>query len=207
MKNKKETKQKLIQAVGEIIKRKGFAGLKISKIANLAEVDRKLIYRYFTNLDGLIEAYVKENDYWMLFSDVLKEVAEETPSSNVKGLIVAILQNQFRYFYSGKEMQELILWEISQENPLMRSIHHARESYGQKFLAMTDTHFQRTSVNIRAVTALLVGGIYYTILHARFNGGMISDIDINTDVGQDSILKALEQIVGWAFEAADKELL
>lgn len=208
MRNKEETKRKLVWAVGEIFKTKGFAGLKISKIARLAEVDRKNVYKYFKGgLNGLIEAYVTENDYWMVFSDVLNEVAEENGEKNVQALIVAILQNQFRYFYTKKEMQRLILLEISEDNPMMRSIHNAREAQGQKFLKLTEPHFKGSNVDIRAIAALLVGGIYYAVLHARFNGGMISDIDINTQEGQDHVLKALEQIVGWAFEGAEKDKL
>lgn len=206
MRSKEETKRKLIRAVGEVFKEKGFAGLKISKIARRAEVDRKLIYKYFKGgLNGLIEAYIKEHDYWMAFKDVLNEVAEENGGENVRQLIVAILQNQFRYFYSDTDMQRLILLEITEDNQMMRSIHNAREAQGQKYLELADPHFEGTSVDIRAITALLVSGIYYAVLHARFNGGMISDIDINTATGQDNILKALEQIVGWAFEEAQKE--
>lgn len=56
MKDKENTKRKLIQAVGEVIQSEGFHNLKISKISKKANVDRKLIYRYFGNLNYLIEA-------------------------------------------------------------------------------------------------------------------------------------------------------
>ena len=204
MKNREETERKLKEAVGEWIRLKGFTGLKISKIARLAEVDRKLVYRYFGSLDGLVEAYILENDYWMLFSGILKDIIKENGPGKHQATIVAILQNQFRYFYSGKEMQRLILFEISQQNKMMQSIHKAREAHGQVMLEGISAQFAGTNVDIRAITALLIGGIYYAILHARFNGGMISDIDINTEAGQLSILNALDQIVGWAFDAARK---
>ncbi|MGZ3891001.1 MAG: TetR/AcrR family transcriptional regulator, partial [Mucilaginibacter sp.] len=76
----------------------------------------------------------------------------------------------------------------------------ARETNGQKILEMTDDHFGNKKVNFRAVSALLVGGIYYTILHSRFVGGTFCDLDINSREGQNEILKAIEQTVGWAFE-------
>jgi AcrR family transcriptional regulator len=40
MKDKDQTKRKLIQAVGQIIKEEGFKSLKISKISKAANVDR-----------------------------------------------------------------------------------------------------------------------------------------------------------------------
>ncbi|NNU34416.1 hypothetical protein HK413_10260 [Mucilaginibacter sp. S1162] len=123
----------------------------------------------------------------------------EAPST-LQGLITEVLKNQYKYFLSEREMQRLILWEISANSPLMKSIHNARESNGQAMLEMTDPHFKDKKVNFRAIAALLVGGIYYTILHTQFNGGMFCDLDISTQEGQNEMLTAIEEIVGWAFK-------
>ncbi|WP_179412696.1 TetR/AcrR family transcriptional regulator [Mucilaginibacter sp. E4BP6] len=202
MKDKEATKRKLIDAVGVIIKRDGFSTLKISTIAKVAEVDRKLIYRYFGGLNHLIEAYIVENDYWLLFSEKMKTMLEQKEFTGSEQIITAILQNQFSFFVSQKEMQRLILWELSADSPMMRSIHNARESMGQKFLEMTDSHFKESKVNFRPIAALLVGGIYYTILHTIFNGSSFTDMDINSEEGRQSILVAIEQIVHWAYIGA-----
>ena len=202
MKDKEATKRKLIDAVGVIIKRDGFSTLKISTIAKVAEVDRKLIYRYFGGLNHLIEAYIVENDYWLLFSEKMKTMLEQKEFTGSEQIITAILQNQFNFFVSQKEMQRLILWELSANSPMMRSIHNARESMGQKFLEMTDSHFKESKVNFRPIAALLVGGIYYTILHTIFNGGSFTDMDINSEEGKQSMLVAIEQIVHWAYIGA-----
>ena len=205
MKNKEETKRRLINAVGEILKTEGHAALGVNNIARKAEVNKKLIYRYFQNVNGLIEAYVVERDYWMIFFNKMKETLPHENLSSSKELITSILQNQFKFFLSEPEMQKLILWEISEDNPLMRSIHNARESMGQGLLQLSDKHFESSKVNFRAIAALLVGGIYYSVLHTRYNGGVICDIDINSEQGKIEIIKALDQIVGWAYENEKKQ--
>jgi len=86
----------------------------------------------------------------------------------------------------------------------MKSIHNARESMGQKLLATTDEHFSGTKVNFRAIGALLVGGIYYSVLHTLHNGGTFSDLDLTSNEGQKQIVIAIEQIVGWAYDEAEK---
>jgi len=187
MKDKETTKRKLILAVGRIIKEEGFSKLKISKIAKIAEVDRKLIYPHFGNLNYLIEAYVLENDYWMVFADQMKQALADKEYSGSEQLIIEILQNQFKFFGSQKEMQRLILWELSVNSPLMRSIHNTRESMGEDFLQLTDARFAGGGVNFRAIAALLVGGIYYTILHTVYNGGTFTGIDLNTQNGKDEM--------------------
>jgi AcrR family transcriptional regulator len=205
MKNKENTKRKLIWAIGETIRLEGFDSLSASKVARRAEVDRKLINRYFGGLNQLIEAYVVENDYWLLFTGRINELLESNKFAGSKGLITSVLQNQFRYFFAEKDMQRLILWELTHKSPLMKSIHNARESMGQKLLETTDVHFKDSKVNFRAIGALIVGGIYYTILHTINNGGTFTDLDINSEYGQQEIQKAIEQIVEWAYDAADRK--
>jgi len=205
IKNKELTKNKLLSAIGEIIKIEGFASLKsASKVARFAGVDRKLIGRYFGGLNQLIEAYVVENDYWLLFTEKINDLLKSNDYPGSKELITSILQNQFTYFSSDKDMQRLILWELTANSPLMKSIHNARESMGQKLLETTDEHFNGSKVNFRAIGALLVGGIYYTILHTIHNGGKFSDLDVTSSEGQEQILNAIEQIIGWAYDEAEK---
>ena len=204
IKNKELTKKKLVRAVGEIIKTEGFSALKISTIAKEANVDRKLVYRYFGNLDRLIESYIIENDYWMVFADKLKQSISDKTYENHQNLIADILKNLFQFFLREKNMQRLILWELSTESPLMRSIHNTREANSQSFFEGTDAQFPGSQVNFRAIAALLVGGIYYTILHTVYNGGTFADVDLNTVEGQNEIMRTIEQIVNWAFLEAAK---
>ncbi len=204
MKDKEETKRKLIWAVGEVIRTEGFDSLSASNIARKANVDRKLINRYFGGLNQLIEAYVAENDYWLLFTNHVNEVINSTNFPGSKELITRVLQNQFSFFFAEKDMQRLILWELTANSPLMKSIHNARESMGQRLLELTDLHFKNSNVNFRAIGALVVGGIYYTILHTIYNGGTFTDLDIASEQGQQEIIKAIGQIVEWAYKDADR---
>ena len=202
MKNKENTKRKLIDAVAEVFRKEGYSGLGVNKISRIAGVNKKLIYRYFKTFEGLVEAYVVETDYWMVFAEKVQNMLDEENASDSQKLVIYILQNQFRYFSSDSQMQKLITWEICSASPLMKSIHNARESAGQKVLQLTDDHFEGSNINFRAISALLVGGIYYTILHSRHNGGMFSDIDLSTENGKEEIMRMIEEIVTWAYKAA-----
>jgi AcrR family transcriptional regulator len=200
IKDKEQTKRRLIAAVGEILKSDGYHSLGVNRVARQAGVNKKLIYRYFGSLNYLIETYIIENDYWMVFTNRMQDMIKQESFSDMQEMIAGILQNQFKFFLSEPEMQRLILWELSSKEPLLKSIHQARESTGQQLLEMTDGHFKGGNVNFRAVAALLVGGIYYTILHIQNNGGLFCDLDLHTETGQNEILKAIEQIIHWSFE-------
>jgi DNA-binding transcriptional regulator YbjK len=202
IKNKELTKKKLIWALGETIKLEGFNSLSGSKVARMAEVDRKLINRYFGGLNKLIDTYVEQTDYWLIFSEQLNELLKSKEFPGSKELVTSVLQNQFSYFFAEKDMQRLILWELTSKTQTMKKTHNARETTGQRLLELTDLHFKDSNINFRAIGALLVGGIYYTILHTINNGGKFTDLDISSEQGQAEIIKAIGQIVDWAYLAA-----
>lgn len=196
--------RKLINAVAFIFKNEGYAGLGVNKVARQAEVNKKLIYRYFGSFERLIEAYVVETDYWMRFADHMRELKIPENAPDMQRLLSQVLQNQFLYFQEDKEMQQLILWELSAKSDLMKSIHNTRETMGKQFLEMSDPYLEKKGVNFRAIAALLVGGIYYMTLHMRYNGGMFSDVNLASDRGRQDILNAIDQVVHMAFLAEDR---
>lgn len=204
MRNKELTKKKLIEAVGEIFREEGYEGIGVNKIAKRAGVDKKLIYRYFNNVDQLLEAYIVEKDHWKVFSAKINEVIAEESSGNNTELLIQLFQNRWKFFSTEKEMQNLMQWELSGESELMKSIYNVREMFAQNIFKLTDPDFENSDVNFRAISALLVGGIYYTVLHTMHNGNIVCGVDVRSEEGNEAILKAIRQIVQWAFDAAQK---
>ncbi|MGN6398689.1 MAG: TetR/AcrR family transcriptional regulator [Mucilaginibacter sp.] len=205
-KNKDETMKRLIEAVGQILKDKGYSGLGVNKIALQAGVSKELIYRYFDSLNNLLKAYISSKDYWQPLLKQLNAAALEKPPDMLR-LFVNLLQDQFRFFYEEKEMQKFILWQISEVNVLMRSISESRENEGAKLLALTDEHFKGSGISFRSIIALLLGGIYYVVLHAENNRSTVAGIDANNEEDRLDILAAIEQVITWAWEAADRQRL
>ena len=60
-------------------------------------------------------------------------------------------------------MQRLILWELSTESALMRSIHNTREVNSQRFFEGTDAQFLDFKVNSSAIAALLRLNLSYRL--------------------------------------------
>ena len=61
VRNRPVTERKLTRAVEKLLARGGFGMLGPSAVAREAGVDKKLIYRYFGNLDGLVAAVVQSS--------------------------------------------------------------------------------------------------------------------------------------------------
>ncbi|MDB5024939.1 MAG: transcriptional regulator BetI [Mucilaginibacter sp.] len=200
--NRPMTERRLIDAVGTIISRQGYQGLGVNAIAKEAEVSKSLIYTYFKSVDNLIETYILEKDFWMASKNQMTELLRKAnKKSSLAEILVVALQKQFDYFFREEEMQQLIIWEISEKSDLMNSVGNAREGLGEDFFELTDRYFDGSDVNLHAIAALLVSGIYYLILHARKNKSKQCGIDIHTEEGRKDILKAIRQIIQWSFTA------
>jgi len=199
-----ESMKRFVEAVGEILKEKGYAGLGVNKIALQAGMNKKLIYRYFGSLNQLLKVYISGKDYWQPLLRELNE-ASDGRGQDILPLFTQLFQELFRFFRSEQEMQQFILWQMSEPNPLMRGISEEREREGARLLALTDGHFRDSGVNIRAVMALLLGGIYYVLLHAEHNKSTVAGVDMNLEKDREEMLRTIGQVLGWAWAAADKK--
>ena len=170
-----------------------YKGLTVTNIAKEAGLSRRLITIYFDSVDHLVETYVRNKDYWTSAIGRVEEMMNEKGSIDTKKMIDNILQNQLDYFYNNSEMQKLILWEISEKTKVMYDVCEERERLGSKVFELADKEFE--DKDIRAVSALLVAGIYYMVLHAKSTDTLFCEIDINQPEGMKRIKNAISLIL------------
>ena len=191
--DKERSKQKLLNAVGTVLKTKGYTGLSATNIAKAAGLSRRLITMYFDSVEDLIETYVRNKDYWSTASGKLEELMNDNGTRDTKKMIDGILQNQLDYFYNNSEMQKIILWEISEKTKIMYDACEKRERFGSKIFELADKEFE--GKDIRAISAILVAAIYYMVLHAKSTDTLFCEIDINQPEGMKRIKNAISLIL------------
>jgi AcrR family transcriptional regulator len=201
-----KTRTRLLEVVGEILRETGYTGLKTNNIARRLGKDKNLIRYYFNSLLNLERTYVQENDYWFAFFERFN-LPDEPAKEQVRQLFIELMKENFNFFSENAEMQKIILWQISERNPLMRSVSDHREIEGDKLLKMTDPYFNGSVVNFRAIIAIILGAIYYMVLHAETNGSTVCGIDINREKDREIMLQAIEQVITWAWDAVDGRFL
>jgi len=201
--DKERSMQKLIDAVGIIVKTKGYTGLTATNIAKAAGLSRRLITIYFESVDNLIETYIRGKDYWVAASGNAGELMEKNKGADTREILEALLINQLEYFSKEEEMQKIVLWQISQRSNIMFEVAEEREKLGAIFFEMADPFFQKTDVDLRAVAGLLVAGIYYMVLHAKSNDSLFCQIDVNTSEGLARIKKTIGVILADTYKRAE----
>jgi AcrR family transcriptional regulator len=193
--DKDRSMQKLIEAVGQTIKTNGYTGLTASNIARVAGLSRRLITLHFGTLDNLIETYVRGKDYWIAASGDAVDMIKENTGENTRSILDQLLQNQLDYFFNEEEMQKIVLWQISQSTKIMKEVCEERELLSKHFFTLSDKELKGKEVDLRAVSSLMVAGIYYLVLHAKSTDTLFCEIDLNTTQGMERIKKAISLIL------------
>lgn len=193
--DKERSMQKLVAAVGEVISLKGYQGLTVTNIAKTAGLDRRLISLYFGTIDHLIETYVRGKDYWLNASGDATQLIKANDGKDTMPILESILKNQLDYFYNSQEMQKIVLWQISERTALMSAVSKEREKMSEIFFALSDVELKDTNIDLRAVSAILVAGIYYLVLHAKSTDSLFCEIDLNSEEGMERIKKAISLVL------------
>lgn len=206
IRDKARTQKNLIEAVGKVLESQGYTGLKSAKnIADVAGVDKRLIWTYFNGVENLVEEYIKKNEFWKegLSNELLNRLLTKAEDLDNEKMIF-LLKSHFEKFRDDTALQKIITWEISEENEMLRKIADRREQLGEQLFSLIDEKFAKSNVDIRGIVALLLGGTYYLNLHAKANGSLFCGIDLNTEEGKNSILNAIEFIINSSFDKLEK---
>lgn len=201
IRDKEKTKQKLLNAVGKILKTKGYSGLMVSKIAAVAGFDKKLIYEYFGSTDKLIDEYIRSQDYWKKVGDKQESLDF---SDGGKELSKSTIISQFQELKKNKELQKIMLWGLSENRPVLKKIADEREEIGEQLFSNVDAFFGDKATEYRAIAAILVSGAYYMNMYSEYNARKICGIDLKTEEGRKEIEKAMADIVDFAYQKIEK---
>lgn len=193
IKNRERTKQKFLDAVGEIITTEGYTGLGVNKIARQAGMNKSLIYSYFGGVNNLIQQHARSNDFWLLSNQNTHRFIEESQIEKTE-LIKTLLLNQLEFFSSNKQMQKFIIWQISERSQIMNEIAIAREKITTEYFKFTDDPLSKKA-DFRAVSAIFISAIYYLTLFSKNNTSTFCDIDFTKKSGLDRIINSMSHIL------------
>jgi len=207
-KNKKwdseATKRLAMETVSKIMKENGFSDLEVMEITRRMGKSKGMIGYHYDNLNQLLKQYIKEKDYWPVLFERFNFDGHPGEEA-IRTLFTGLMQDNLLMFQNTPEMQKIILWQVTQERPLLRTVSDEREAGGAKLLDMATPYFANTGINFKAMIALLLGGSYYMVLHSQTNKSTVCGIDLNWEHDKEEVLKMIGQIISWAWEKAQEK--
>lgn len=197
--DKNKSKQQFLDAVGTILRTKGYTALKVNNIAATAGLDKKLIYKYFGSTEQLIDEYIHSQDFW---SNVTGDLVPKEITDGGKDFLKRMLLEQFEFVSQNKALQKVLLWSISEERKSLKKLIDDQEANGEVLLqGISDPHFGDKASDHRAVLAILVAGLYYLNLFTEVNGSHFCGIDLKTEEGRSKIRQATSFLVDQTYSS------
>jgi len=200
IRDKERTKDKMVQAVGKVLLKKGYTGLNATAVAKEAGVDKSLVWTYFGSLNNLVEEYISQRDFWKFKAKDSIENLTVVPKEVNEHDMAALLQFQFQALLEDEILQRIMLWGISEKKDFLRNLSDEREIIGEAIFKNIDPQFKDSNIDIRGILAILVAGIYYLVLHGKINGSLFCGINLNTVNGEKRIKESISQIISMAYK-------
>lgn len=199
--DREATREKLIQAVGTLLARKGFQALGINSVAREAGVDKVLIYRYFGGLPQLIRAFGREGDFWPGPEEIMGATPESVMALAPAERFVALARGYSRAIRRRPLTLEIMAWEMVERNDLTVELENIREDAMERLIGDIAPKDGR-GLDIEAVSALMGAAINYLAVRSRHISIFSGLSELDQPEGWDRLEAAMALIIRRLFGAA-----
>lgn len=192
--DREATEQRIVDAAARVLARDGAAGFGINAVAAEAGADKKLIYRYFGDLGGVLAVLGAQLELWA--------GPTEPPTGKTYGDRVGEVFNGYSaHVRRDPLLQRLLAWELAEAAPALKSLDAARSKAMQAALPMLrGAEGPPDDVDAPAINAVLLAAINYLALRARTLGSF-AGLDLSSPAGRARVDAAIRFLATRAYEA------
>lgn len=194
MRNKEETKNKLLKAVSRVIQSGGMNSVGVNSVAAEAGVDKVLIYRYFGGIDGLLSDFISQTDFFANIDDKFAQAGQINTSADLLRAIRGLFASQLREMSQNAVLREIMLWELSTDNPVARAIARKREESSLKLIAGMKKKFNFAGADAEAIISIISAAVSYLAIRSK-TADVYTGIDLNSPKGWQRLENAIASII------------
>lgn len=171
-KNKNQTKRRILRTVERLLVDEGFSALGINHIANEAGVAKVLIYRYFGDLEGLLDSFVKSEDFWPTREEIIDLPREAFFALDLRSRIKRIMFNFITALGKRPQTMAILAWEMSGNPALTRVMEDALGQFSRQITETLAEDELPAHPQLKTMLAVLSAGLIHLGLayqhHQRF---------------------------------------
>lgn len=157
---KENIEKDLFDAAIRVIEKSGFSGLTVTSLTKAASAEPPVFYNRYKDMTDFIDKFVRSYDYW-LKDTITIDYTKGSAIKNIENIIVNLLD----LLHDNICMQKLIAWEMNEDNLITRRTSQNRDNNCEPLIRYFEEEFKNCNINFNTATALLIGGIYYLIIH------------------------------------------
>lgn len=193
--SRNELRAAVLDAVSQLAGEKALAQITIKEVGQRAGIRTDVLRNNFSTIEKILSIYAASVDYWV--SDVFDDYH---PSARVNEQeLRRTLVNLAETLYNNPDMQRILLWELTEDNPNTRRMAASREQLYRDVIEVYHARFRASGLQIDAMAALLTAGIYYLVLHRKRS--TFWGIDFDKRAGRKRLVEAIDQLTGLIFTA------
>ena len=171
--NREATEKRLLDAVSEVIAENGFETIGVNAIANKSGVSKILIYRYFGSVEGLLTAYMQQNDFWINYPKFIPE------EDDLQSFVKRMFHGQLRQLREKPTLRKLYRWELSSSNDLIVKLRKQREKAGIDLINEVSRVSGRNRDEVASVASIMSASIAYLMMFSdvcsEYNGLLLNE--------------------------------
>lgn len=186
------TEQRMLRAVGEMIRRDGFEKLGVNAVAAHCGVSKILIYRYFGSLDGLLAAYIRQHDFWINFS------LDIPGRTHLPEFLKKTFRTMIGQLHTDPTLRRLYRWELSSNNELVKALRRQREQAGLELIAKVSRKTGLSVPDVAVLATFLTASVTYLVLLEE-NCPVYNGIPIGEDAGWEQIVLGIDLLIDKTF--------
>lgn len=163
------TEAAIVAAAERLLLAHGWTGLNVQTLAAEAGVDRKLVYRYFDGIEGVVARVAAGRD-----RALGEALAAEPPSTatSYRAFARETLTAWLRALRSDPLTLRLMAWETTRDSPLLRRMETARSGVLQAWVRARRPLLRAPPTgDLVALNAILLAAVQHLALAAQARGG------------------------------------
>jgi AcrR family transcriptional regulator len=175
--DRQATEAAIVSAAERLLLREGWGGLNVNTLAAEAGVDRKLIYRYFEGVDGVVERLAGRLDLWL--GETLA-ARPTTQARTYRDFAREMLTGYLAALRANPLILRLLAWELAEDTPLLRRMETQRSAVFQRWTASRRPDLPLPQgIDVVALNVVFVAAVQHLALAAltrdRFAGVTLDD--------------------------------
>ena len=184
-KNRNQTEQRILEAVGKIVESEGFEAVGVNSVASVSGVSKVLIYRYFGSMEQLLVKYVEDNDYW------LNSEFQIPQHNNVKEFSKSVFRAYIDMVRKTPALQKLYRWELTTNNPAIEKLRERREQIALGIINAVSQQSGQSLERVAGISTLVTATVPYLCVLSE-NCNVYNSFDISSDSGWDKLLETID---------------
>lgn len=186
-------RQRLLEALGDLLARQGFDGLSLEAVAKAAGLERAVVLRHFQDLDDMVTAFGQSATFWPSVAELRAEAGEPFAAMSPKSQLSYFFKATIRGLLARPRTLDILAWELMSRNRYTRLLEYPRVRSALEFFESV-TGDVPESLDLTAVVAVLGGAAMFLSVRSR-QTGVFGGLNLYDDADRERVDRVLDLIL------------